>query len=493
MWKTFGAVTLGVAVLAGVSPRSAYAQEPPPLELEPHVFVSEAGDSVEAELGRLTVPENRDDPDSRMLRLAFVRFPGTSPDPGPPIVYLAGGPGGSGIAAARFSRFPLFMKLREVADVIAFDQRGTGASGPDLRCPGSDFAYPLDEPGTRERWLEFEMRAAADCIDSVMERAIDPRGYTTARSADDLDALRRALGVDRISLLGISYGTHLGLAAIRRHPGAIHRAILAGVEGPDHTFMLPSAQQRHLEFLAAASRKQPVTAYVPDLLDTMASVFRRLALEPATVLVPGRDDARPDTVLVGAFDVQIRTAMALNRRNWDVPRMYHDMARGDFSFVGGFMRDYRRFQGSDGLTLLMECASGASAGRLRRIERERHTTLIGDARNFPFPEVCDVVYEKVPGLKLPDAFRAPLRSAVPVLFISGTHDGVTPFSNALEVARGFPNGRHLVIEGAEHSNDLLISSPLIGDGMLEFLRGEELTHPVVAVPFRFREPEAPPG
>jgi pimeloyl-ACP methyl ester carboxylesterase len=63
-----------------------------------------------------------------------------------------------------------------------------------------------------------------------------------------------------ISLLGISYGTHLGLTAIKRHPGAIHRAILAGIEGPDPTLMLPSAQQRHLEFLAAASSKDPVAA-----------------------------------------------------------------------------------------------------------------------------------------------------------------------------------------------------------------------------------------
>lgn len=481
---------LAALVLAGIAPQSVRAQQDaPPLELEPHVFVSEAGDSVDAELGRLRVPENRGDPDSRTIELVFVRFPSTSPDPGPPIVYLAGGPGGSGIATARFSRFPLFMKLRQVADVIAFDQRGTGDSEPDLSCPGGGYVYPQDKPGTRERWLAMARRSAAICMDTVVARGIDPHGYTTPESADDLDALRRALGADRISLLGISYGTHLGLAAVRRHPDRIHRAILAGVEGPHHTLMLPSAQQRHLEFLASASTKHPVAAYVPDLMATMEAVYDRLDRGPVAVAVPGGEGEPPDTVVVGAFDVQIRTSMALNRRNWDVPRIYHDMANGDFSFVAGFMRDYRRFQGSGGLTLLMECASGASAERIRRIRAERATTLIGDARNFPFPEVCDVVYERVPGLKLPDGFREPVRSDVPVLLISGTHDGVTPFSNALEVARGLTNARHLIIEGAEHSNDLLISSPLIGDGMLEFLRGEPQTHPVVAVPFEFRVPE----
>jgi pimeloyl-ACP methyl ester carboxylesterase len=82
-----------------------------------------------------------------LIELAFVRFKSTAKNPGPPIVYLAGGSGGSGIGAARGSRFPLFMALREIADVIAFDQsgcrdqsrsadrkRGSGLLGVDESC-----------------------------------------------------------------------------------------------------------------------------------------------------------------------------------------------------------------------------------------------------------------------------------------------------------------------------------------------------------------------
>ena len=64
------------------------------------------------EPGRFHVPLNRTDGFGDSLQLAFVRLPATTPDPGPPIVYLAGGPGGSGIATARGSRFSLFMALR---------------------------------------------------------------------------------------------------------------------------------------------------------------------------------------------------------------------------------------------------------------------------------------------------------------------------------------------------------------------------------------------
>ncbi|MBS3820078.1 hypothetical protein KGY73_11340 [bacterium] len=52
--------------------------------------------TVEAERGSFKVLENRSNPDSRPIKLTFVRFESTSDNPGAPIVYLAGGPGGSG-------------------------------------------------------------------------------------------------------------------------------------------------------------------------------------------------------------------------------------------------------------------------------------------------------------------------------------------------------------------------------------------------------------
>ncbi|HEX8922871.1 MAG TPA: hypothetical protein VF766_15460, partial [Pyrinomonadaceae bacterium] len=100
------------------------------LKLKPYVFENGKGEKVEAELGVLLVPENRRNPQSNLIELAFVRFKSTAQNPGAPIVYLAGGPGGSGTGTATGSRFSLFMAMREVGDVIAFDQRGTGMSKP---------------------------------------------------------------------------------------------------------------------------------------------------------------------------------------------------------------------------------------------------------------------------------------------------------------------------------------------------------------------------
>ncbi len=130
------------------------------LRLEPFRFTSAAGDVVDAELGHLDVPERRGAPTSRTVSLAFVRFPATTATPGPPIVYLAGGPGGSGIDAAGGPRFALFMALRAVGDVIALDQRGTGQSNAIPPCTAPT-PWPLDRPTTRAgytAWLAATAR-----------------------------------------------------------------------------------------------------------------------------------------------------------------------------------------------------------------------------------------------------------------------------------------------------------------------------------------------
>jgi hypothetical protein len=69
------------------------------LQLKPYVFETTRGEKITAEFGVLTVPERRNNPQSNLIELAFVRFKSTARRPRSPIVYLAGGPGGSGIAA----------------------------------------------------------------------------------------------------------------------------------------------------------------------------------------------------------------------------------------------------------------------------------------------------------------------------------------------------------------------------------------------------------
>ena len=198
------------------------------------MFAPESGDAVEAYEGSFQVPENRTNPDSRMLTLKYVRFAATGDEPGAPIIYLAGGPGGSGIQTAKYRRFPLFMAMREFGDVIAFDQRGTGASNDLPNCTSSQHVS-VAEPTSDTAFFAKERAAFAECLDYWTSEGVDVRGYTTTESVADLDDLRKHLGADQVDLWGISYGSHLSLAALRQIDDRIGRVVITAIEGLDQT------------------------------------------------------------------------------------------------------------------------------------------------------------------------------------------------------------------------------------------------------------------
>jgi pimeloyl-ACP methyl ester carboxylesterase len=150
LFSTVAALALAACAAAPPEQPSAAliaATPAPVLTVEPYTFTGPNGVKVEAERGTFEVPENRKDPNSRKIKIGFVRFKSASATPGDPIVYLAGGPGGTGVGTAQGPRFPIFMALREVADVIAYDQRGTGLSSPTPFCRAEP---AFTGPATRE-------------------------------------------------------------------------------------------------------------------------------------------------------------------------------------------------------------------------------------------------------------------------------------------------------------------------------------------------------
>jgi pimeloyl-ACP methyl ester carboxylesterase/beta-lactamase class A len=476
------------------APRVLYtpaAGKPGDLAIEPYLFKTNDGKQVDAELGRLIVPENRRRPCSNPIELAFVRFKSTAKDPGPPIVYLEGGPGGSGIAAARGAAFPALMALREIGDVIALDQRGTGMSRPGLVCSRT-WGLPLDRPGNPgeiRHILKMSLRA---CARELAGQGIDLSGYNTEESADDVEALRKALGAEKITLWGISYGTHLGLAVIRRHGEHIDRAILTGVNGPDHEMtVLPSTVEEQLVKVDRLFKQDPtVGKLIPDFLGLAKRLLRQLEEKPVTVELPDPSTGRMARLMIGKFDLQLYLS---NSVTWtwgimNLPGVLYPMSRGDFRPLARVGLDYRTQLIGSLMPWMVTCASGASEERYRRIRREAKQTLLGDAVDC----LSSGLGEALGNPDLGPAYRAPIRSSVPVLFISGTLDGRTPVSNAAEVRRGFPNSEHLIVEGASHGYDLFFFTPKVQEVMQEFLRDQPISTARVALsgfPFRPIEPQ----
>lgn len=474
-------ILLLLLLLAGIDcPAQSKAGD---LRITPRVFESISGEKVDAELGELTVPENREKSDSRLIQIAFVRFKSTSKNPAAPIVYLAGGPGGSGVGAARGNRFPLFMAMREVADVIALDQRGVGLSKPNLTCKETLSLAP-DKPQSRESALENSRSVSRACAETFRQQGVDLTGYTTNQSADDLDDLRKAIGAEKISLWAISYGTHLALATIKRHEAGIDRMILAGVEGPAHTIKMPGNIQRHLEHIDALVSADPnLSKDIPSFLKLMESVLDRVEREPVTVEITDATTKQPVKVVINKFALQMLTVFSFGSAEAAMPANFYAMSKGDFTQAAqGWLRLSRAGVIGSAMASMMDCASGVSDERRKQIAREAKQALLEDLMDFPFPYVCDAWGNPDAGPK----FRAPAKSKVPVLFISGTFDVRTPPSNAEEVSRGFPNSVHLIIAGAVHSDPLFLSSQLIKDVMLEFMKGQTVSRTSITLaPVKF--------
>ncbi|QOD92430.1 alpha/beta hydrolase [Lysobacter sp. CW239] len=445
-----------------------------PLEFAPYAFETERHGTIDAEVAFLDVPRRRDEPDGPRMRLRVVRLPATGGDGNAaPVVYLAGGPGGSGVGTARGPRWPMFEQVRRETDVLLFDQRGTGLFEPPPTCPyiqRFDDARPLD----REVALAALRHTAARCIAHWREEGVDLAAYTTAESAADLEDLRRALGVPRLSLWGMSYGTHLALATLRLHGAGVERVVLIGVEGPDDTLKLPLAADALLADLADIAREQGFE----DLTGMTRRVLAKLRQEPAqgrSLMHRGRQ------VTLGAYDAQLAIAASLGRRSTQqmLPLALRDAEEGDYDLLATLVLAVREQLGEfRAMPLAMELASGHSPDRRAMAETQANDSLFGDALNFPFPMVGD-------GLGLMDlgeAFRAPLQSDVPALFVSGTLDGRTPPANAEALLPGFSDAVHLRVRGASHDDELWLGNPKIAVHIADFLAGRRVSNAELEVP-----------
>ena len=164
----------------------------------------------------LTVPLDRTGVDPGTIDLRIGRAGKAS---GPTLMYLSGGPGGAGLSEM-LSVVSTLPELESRFQLIGYDQRGTGRSGL-LRCPRLEKDPHLRDTG-----------AAEDCANRI---GVARRHYTTADSVQDMEAIRAELGVDKLTLFGISYGTELAIQYARTYPQHVQRLILDSVVDPDDT------------------------------------------------------------------------------------------------------------------------------------------------------------------------------------------------------------------------------------------------------------------
>lgn len=450
---------IAVAVLLA-APTAAWAS--PQLTLESHELKLAGGGTLLVERGRFKVPEDRRDPKSRQIEIGFLRLKSTSPRPGPPIVYLAGGPGGSGVAAASGARQPIFLALRQVADVIAFDQRGTGWSNHIAPC-SADRVFDASTPLTEASLTAYYGSTFSKCAVEWRKAGVSLSGYTTEQNADDLEDLRKVLLAQKINLWGISYGTHLGLAAMRRHPGSIGRAAFASAEGMDQTVKLP----RHVDAAFARTEAALGNIGLPGLI---RRVHARYATPQPLVLNSPKGTLR---FKADAFPLQLLAGGAAKNPE-DLPRLvglYRALDAGQTEHAAGALYQFvlAKPLTLSGMPEAMDLASGISAPRLVEFDGQAKVGITGRALNFPMPQLRD----SYPGLELRHSFRREVRSSIPTLLLSGELDVRTPIEEQEAAVAGLRRLHKVRVKNGGH--DIWEAHPAVPELLVAFFSGRPLT------------------
>lgn len=205
--------------------------------------------------GQIQVPENWNDPTSPRITLTYMRQRSRNQSPiADPIIFFAGGPGGSVLASQGTRGFD-FTYLRQTRDVIVWDQRGNRYSA-DLLCPEAvrtpdraaaaaaeaalgepNFTLQSDPQRVLDWVRQLEVIAGTErCADYLVSQGRDLSQYNTANTVQDAIALMDHLGYPSYNLFGISYGTQVILALMdyyTTHPTAdlppLRSAVIDGV------------------------------------------------------------------------------------------------------------------------------------------------------------------------------------------------------------------------------------------------------------------------
>jgi pimeloyl-ACP methyl ester carboxylesterase len=429
-----------------------------------------AEELAKASCGYLVVPENRNRPTGRTIRLMVAKYPARSTEKrADPVVYLAGGPGDiapldiNGLIAADFIRD---------RDIIVMSQRGTMFSEPALTCATIDnFAREL--LGLRfysEATKRAHLAATEACHRELAATGADLSVYNSTESAADFADLRKVLGYETWNVYGMSYGSYLAQTLVLDHPEGIRSVVLDSVL--PMTYTVPANwwnTRAGFDNLFQACAAEPAcNAAHPRLEKTFTELVNKLEAEPLTTTA--RDPATGKDLKVvldgGALIDWLRN------QNYAVPTLLaapdriDGLAAGRPEAIEAITLDRVSRApppGPDvpalgyGLALGVSCREDypfatpedlAAAGREAFPDYPLSVTREGVGGWAYFNEDCREVW-KVPAA--PKAMHQPVASSFPTLLISGTFDTLTSLAGAKAAAAKLSNATIISIPGVGHA------------------------------------------
>ncbi len=454
-WAVLSVVAAFVVTLLSAGPGAAV-----PVSTTPGIAWRACGDGFQC--GTLTVPLDDATPD-RTIDLAVIRARARRPKTR--IGSLVLNPGGPGVPAVAFLRSitaSLPGAVRDRFDLVAFDPRGVGDSNP-IECAASldplfDQSFEPATSADRQALDDAATAVAQECA----ARNDDLLAHVgTADAVRDLERLRVALGDDRLSYLGYSYGTFLGASYAQAHPDRVRAFVLDGPVDPslsarDTTLAQARGFEHALDdFLADCSAHRGCAFHHDGHAEAAYDALRARA--GRTPLAADDPDVR--TLNQTRFDAAVLQQLYLGRAAW--PGLAGALAAADAGDASTLLAGADNFvgrdaQGHDDHVLeafwAVSCLDGPVVTGLDAAADLERAAVAVAPRLGAFIVNNSLPCSVWPVSPLPPAPRLTAKGAPPILVIGTTEDPATPLPQARSLASTLARGRLLIAAGEQHTS-----------------------------------------
>ncbi|MCP4381686.1 MAG: alpha/beta fold hydrolase [Hyphomicrobiales bacterium] len=427
-----------------------------------------AGKSYPADVGTLTVPETRGEPDSRSIELPLIRIRATGDNPAEPIFVLAGGPGDSNVKWGD----PTVVELLEHHEVVMVGYRGIDGL-VSLDAPEVTEVYRTftEDPLSGEN-LERLGQAYFAAFQRLQGEGIDMDSYTMIDVIDDFEDARVQLGYDRINLYGLSYGTRVAYLYGLRYPDSLHRSALLAVNPPGHFVWEPAGIDAQLRYYAELwQRDADAVARSPDIIATMRAVLATLPQQWQGFRID------PDKVkVVTHFQLFHRGDAA------KVFDAYVAAEKGDYAglaFLSVAFDQIIPTVANFGDRASKALSADFDADRDYLADMNPPDSILGSPLSAELGGVGDDSWPIEP---IPEEYRTLRESEAETLLVNGSIDFSTPVENAQELLPFLPNGELVVLSEMGHTKDLTLRQP---EALLHLLETFYLTGEVDASRFEY--------
>lgn len=399
----------------------------------------------DVQCGVVQRPLNPEEPSGKKIDVHYVVVPSQDRNKlSDAVFFLAGGPGQSAINAAGYGKAALD-RLNQRRDLVFVDQRGTGRSAP-LHCPALE---ERDRNKQGESELAQDPDSAADlalqCLKDLQKLPYgDLRYFSTSIAVQDLEAVRQKQGYAAIDLVGVSYGTRVGLEYLRQFPQTTRRVVLDAVVPPDMARLGVNSSASLQGVFDACTKEPACAASYPHLTETWRKL---LAATPKKISIT-------DTRLANQLDFTMTRKGILQL----VQRVLYTPVAASALPYAITLAERGKFEPLVALSGALDLP-----GPLGIVYGMHFSVWCGEASTKPpslptsdefvsmTQQVYDKVCEKWPRAKIPSGFFDIPKSASPVLLLTGGIDPVTPTPLGAAVAKELgAKARHVSLENAGH-------------------------------------------